>query len=145
MSDDPQQPEAPQPRAPLQFTMQSMLIVMVSVAVACSVLFGLPGWAATLLFGFVLLALPGVLISMLTYGTPYQRTFAIGALVPCGCYLLHFTGHFHYALEDVTQRLVACVLLAGAGLSGLVAVMVRRAIEDHNHKKQAAASHNGDG
>jgi len=44
---------------------------------------------------------------------------------------------FAYGWEDVTARLMACAIWAGALLSGLVAVLVRRAIEDRNRRNQA--------
>jgi hypothetical protein len=71
-----------------QFGLSTLLIVMVLVAVACSLFFQIPPIYATFALIAISLALPAVLCTVLVYGRGYRRTFCLGALFPSGVMLV---------------------------------------------------------
>ncbi|MBN2216262.1 MAG: hypothetical protein JW719_02685 [Pirellulales bacterium] len=135
--------DQPSPRrGRFQFSIRSMLILTAVVAVICSVLFAMPGWLAWIILGFTFLTIPGVFISILTYGTPYQKTFAIGAMSPfaflCLTYHVAFYGLFANGLEDSIARLLVGLLILACAVSGFVTVLVRFWLEGRNRRKPDA-------
>ena len=129
MSDNPPPTHSICPRPKFQFTIRSMLILTAVVAVICSMVFAMPGWSGKYLFGFISVTLPGVLISILFYGTPYQKTFAAGALVPSFISVLYSLDQGSYAWRDTEERLSGLLLWGTAAISGVTAILVRRWLE----------------
>ena len=78
------QPEA----ISFQFGLSTLLIVMVLVAVSCSLFFRMPNVPATFALLTISLALPAVLTTVLIYAAGYRRTFCLGALFPAGAMLV---------------------------------------------------------
>ena len=69
---------------PVQFSLRTIFVVTTIVGVLCGLLIGgspIVRWCT----GFALvLLLPVLWTVMIIYGRGYQRTFAIGAMFPCG-------------------------------------------------------------
>ena len=75
-------------RFSFQFGLSTLLIIMVLVAVSCSLFFTIPNVPATFALLAISLALPAVFCTVLIYGRGYRRTFCLGALFPSGAMLV---------------------------------------------------------
>jgi len=135
MSDDRIQPDAPHPRVKFQFTIRSMLLVTVAVALLCSFLYALPNYAAGMVFLFGIFVVPGPLVCLTIFGTSHHRAFAVGTLVPwlLFCFLLEpagFLGPF-YRL-GVEERFMLVLPWGSCFLSGYLSLWTLRWIERQN-------------
>jgi len=74
-------------RAPFQYSLRTMFIVVTAVGVALSGIFAGPPWLSLATGTFLGLMAPMVLTILLIYGRGYMRTFCIGALFPAGLFL----------------------------------------------------------
>jgi len=92
MTDDSQTPTATPPF--FQFGLLSLLVVTTAVAATCSLAFSMSNEVAIPLLVAFSVLLTAVLITVIVYGSGYQRTFCIGAVVPFGVLLftLAFAG-----------------------------------------------------
>jgi len=123
-----------------QFSLRGLLWLTVGVAVLCSVVFAMPDWAAVPLMLLSTLALPGVVVVLLTHGGPNQRAFAIGAIFPaCAIFAIGafglmaaFSGGMSSLAVDSENPLAFRLLLLGGLvvpiLCGLLSLGVDRAI-----------------
>jgi hypothetical protein len=63
----------------MQFSLKTLMIAMLIVAVLCGTLFSFPRPLTSLLIFFVASMLPALLVTLIVYGDGGQRVFAIGA------------------------------------------------------------------
>ena len=75
-------------RAPFQYSLRTMFILMTVLAFALSGIFAGPPWLSVLTGLFLGVAAPTILTIALIYGRGYVRTFSIGALFPAGLTLI---------------------------------------------------------
>jgi len=129
------EPDA-EPHGPWQYSIQSLLILTAAVAVGCSVVFGLPDWAAGLLFLFLALTLPPVLLVVLRHGNPDQKAFALGALFPACAMLFSLVTSARMwvpwndlELESTVRFVLLLIWFGGGGGIGALCVFVRRWLE----------------
>jgi len=71
----------------LQFSLRTLLLLVVGVAVGMSLVVASPDGIAAPALMCLAVILPAVLTVVLIYGRPYQRTFCIAALFPTGVVL----------------------------------------------------------
>ncbi len=72
------------PGPSFQFSLKTLFLVTIGVAVGVSLLFAAPMIVNAIAAGCFLLLLPAVLTVVLICGRGYTRTFCIGALFPAG-------------------------------------------------------------
>ncbi len=83
MTTEPHPPDTPEPAKPIvQFSLRSAFSVMTLAAVGCALVFQVPDVVAVPFALLVTVALVPVLITVMIYGSSYQRTFSIGAISP---------------------------------------------------------------
>jgi len=89
MTSEPQRPDPRElPEARVQFSLHSAFVVMTLAAVGCALVLRIPDIVAIPVVLFLTVALMPVMITVMIYGSSYQRTFAIGAIFPPGLLLL---------------------------------------------------------
>jgi hypothetical protein len=83
---DEHKSEAPRPQTPrprLQFSLLSLFLLTLLVALGCSALFGLSDSVAAPVVAGAAILVPVFLITVVIYSRTYWQTFCVGALVPC--------------------------------------------------------------
>jgi hypothetical protein len=65
--------------ATMQFSLKTLMIAMLIVAVLCGILFSFPRPLTSLMVFFAASMLPALLVTMIVYGDGGKRVFAIGA------------------------------------------------------------------
>ena len=63
----------------MQFSLRTLMLVMLGIAVLCAVLFTFPGWLTGLVMAIVITVLPSLLVIAAVYGEGERRVFALGA------------------------------------------------------------------
>jgi hypothetical protein len=81
----------PQPGQPWQYSLKTLFLITLGLAVALAVVVSFPNGIAVPLLICLAIAIPAFLTVVAIYGSGYQRTFSIGALFPT-CTLLYATG-----------------------------------------------------
>ncbi len=81
----------PQPGRPWQYSLKTLFLITLGLAVALAVVVSFPNAIAVPVLICLAIAIPAFLTVVAIYGSRYQRTFAIGALFPT-CTLLYTTG-----------------------------------------------------
>lgn len=140
-------------RAPFQYSLRTMFIVMTVLAVALSGIFAGPPWLSMLTGLFLGVAAAMVLTIALIYGRGYVRTFSIGALFPAGLTLIGLlpvlTQPLYYIWDspdrpdrDAPFYVGISVLLAGVMIvaMGLIAMGMRWMIEAPQRQQEREAS-----
>ena len=92
---------------PWQFSLRTLFLLTACVAVALSVLFGLPNVLAVPTIFCLVISLPALLGIVIVHGSSYQRAFCFGALFPAGLMLYSFGWFLGYLLigeAGVTSR-----------------------------------------
>lgn len=137
---------------PVQFSLQTLLLVTTALAVCCSCLLVAPGLVRLITAACLLITLPALLTVVLIYRRTYVRTFCIAALFPSGllfwemgtvvniytAYAYGFTGGRSGAPAEVGYWPAICVA-AHYGLSlgiGLLAVFVRWKLENADRLRE---------
>jgi hypothetical protein len=125
---------------PFQYSLRSLLVVTIVVALACTIFFACPVWVGVVAGFCMVLFTPIVLTIVLIHRPGYLRTFCTGALFPAGLLFL-FAGLYCYVFllvmfEGGPNGAPRVVLLIFLGvywtlvvLSGLLAVLVRWRLE----------------
>ena len=140
-------------RAPFQYSLRTMFIVMTVLAVALSGIFAGPPWLSILTGLFLGVAAPMVLTVALIYGRGYVRTFSIGGLFPAGLSLIGLLPVLNdpfYYMRDFADRnypdapvyVGIWVLVAGVMTvaRGLTAMGMRWMIEAPQRQQEREAS-----
>jgi len=143
MSDERQTPRPPGSSKPaVQFSLRTLLLLVTAVAVACAAVFQMPGVVAIPLLLFFTAALVPVLVTVIIYGSSYERTFAIGAIFPPALLLSGFTplGGVFYGFmgrggdglgsESIWVRVVIVGIWVASVVMGFLCVATRRLLED---------------
>ncbi len=124
----------------LQFSLGTMFLITLAVAIACSLVFSMPYVVGAVLLVLFSMTLAAVLITIVVYGHGFQRTFCIGALVPFGVLLvtLAFCGVIFFIdgppspqseEKELICRLVVVAVWASSIFVGGICVWVRRLVE----------------
>ncbi len=77
-------------RPPFQYSLATLLIVTIVVAVACTIFFAFPVWVGVVAAICVVIFTPVVLTIVVLHRPGYARTFCTGALFPAGIYFVVF-------------------------------------------------------
>lgn len=89
MPAEEERPDRPaEASAVAQFSLRSIFVVTTVAAIVLTLLFQVPDPLAVPVLLFATIAFPAVLVTILIYGSGYQRTFSIGALFPLTILLL---------------------------------------------------------
>ncbi|NQU25178.1 MAG: hypothetical protein HQ567_28150 [Candidatus Nealsonbacteria bacterium] len=128
---------------PVQFSLQTLLLVTTGLAVCCSLLLVAPSPVRVVTAGCLLITLPALLTVVLIYRRTYARTFCIAALFPSGLLfweiqtlvqlLYVYGGAFGQAGPMEAGYWPAMFVAVQYGLSlviGLLAVFVRWKLEN---------------
>src|SRR5690349_1961893 len=67
------------------FSLRTLLVAVAVCGVVFAEFFAVPAWLATILGGFLNLALPAVLAVGIVFGRNHCRAFCIGAIIPAVC------------------------------------------------------------
>jgi hypothetical protein len=91
----------------VQFTIRTLLAVILAVAVLCCVFFTLPNWLSLIVLAVLSFAVfPAALVSGVIYGRAFGRAFSIGALTPLACFAISMLGYATLGLLSVVGDLV---------------------------------------
>jgi hypothetical protein len=115
----------------MQFSLRSLLIVTVIVAVLCSLTLGSVLSLGDLAWQSVLKLIPAALVTGIVYGRGDQRTFSIGcaASYVAGVFLMTSVDTTTVRLNLITMSLGIPLQLAVLVAAGLLAVWLRRQLE----------------
>lgn len=139
-------------RAPFQYSLRTMFILMTVLAFTLSGIFAGPPWLSMLTGLFLVVAAPMVLTIGLIYGRGYVRTFSIGALFPAGLTLtglllvlaepLYYMQGFPDPEPGVPWYVGIWVLVVGVMIvaMGLIAVGMRWMIEAPQRQQERGGS-----
>ena len=107
----------------MQFSLKTLMIVMLTVAVFCAIRFSLPYALSSLAFQIATLLIPAVLLTIVIHGSEEQRTFAVGALATYVALLLLTVRNWPGVTSPFVNLLFSVFVLTAAGG---VSVLTRR-------------------
>ncbi|MGD0899023.1 MAG: hypothetical protein ABR915_14380 [Thermoguttaceae bacterium] len=148
---DPVHPTDPPTARPFQYSLRSLLGLMTLLSVLLAAVYTTPPWLGIIVVDYFSVLTAVVLATIAIYGRGYQRTFAIGTLIPagvaawsCGWLLVSwapdFTGvgvTFDWSPNEdgLFQWRLSVLCFAGLVLlSGLLAMVVRWLVEPHHQR-----------
>jgi len=140
MTNEPRPPDPPEIAKPVvQFSLRSAFVVMTLAAVGCALVFQIPDIVAIPLVLFVTVALVPVLVTVMIYGSSYQRTFRIGPIFPPGLLLVAFSPIARLldgvspawgAGESLWFRVIIGGFWIASAVMGLLCLATRRLVEN---------------
>ncbi len=155
MTNEPRPPDPPEAAKPaVQFSLRSAFVVMTLAAVGCALVFQIPDAVSIPITLLVTVALVPVLVTVIIYGSSYQRAFSIGAVFPPAMFLvsLCLTGgifgplssllgdYQRYRSESQSHfREMIGVLWASTPLMGFLCMATRRLVERRPAKNTSRA------
>jgi hypothetical protein len=127
-------------RIRFQYSVATLLIVTVVVALACSAFFAMPIWVGVVGALFLVISTPAALCVVVIYARGYRRTFSIGALFPAAVFIAPtfislFGLQFLYGpFGDLDENRFAIPIFIAVYYvfvlaNGLIAVGLRRMVE----------------
>lgn len=113
----------------MQFSLRTLMLVMLVVAVLCAVLFTFPGWLTGRVMATVTSLLPSLLVIAAVYGDGERRVFALGAATTYLAVALRDRSWLSSYGNGLTEFVGGLFLLLLLGGSGYTCVWFRRWLE----------------
>ena len=112
----------------MQFSLQTMMLLLFVAALICATMFSFPIWLTMVMWMLAFTVLPSLLVIMIVYGGIEQRAFGIGAMTAFGFAMLYTSELIGWRSSPYRSfsAILWLLILVVVGVSGWGSVQLRR-------------------